>query len=237
MYEQLNIKPLCMTVDGETIAGRQVASTEATAPTTLFLHGGGKSSGERVMYLMTPLAERGMSSVAIDFSGHGRSTGRLEESSLRKRTLEAASALNWLDKSQPATLCGSSMGAHNAIRLLQYVPARALILFCPAVYSRTAFDVPFNKGFSKIIREPDSWRNSETFDILSNFTGRLLVLIGSRDGVIPQELPETLLQSASHASCKELFTVSDADHFLHAWIKQHPAVLSDVLSKLSDYLS
>jgi pimeloyl-ACP methyl ester carboxylesterase len=237
MYESLNTQPLHARVDGENIAGRIVSATGEPAPSVLFLHGAGKSSGERVMYLMIPLAERGVPSVSIDFSGHGSSTGRLKDSSLRKRTAEAAAALRWLDDTRQVVLCGSSMGAHSAIRLLQDISVRALILFCPAVYSRDAFDVPFNGGFSQIIRRPDSWRQSEAFDILPNFKGRLLVLMGELDSVIPRGLPEALLEAATNASTKELLTIPNADHLLHGWIERHPEVCSQVVAKLTEYMS
>jgi uncharacterized protein len=206
----------------ETISLTIVRDASGHVPTVLFLHGAGTSSGARVSYLTKLIAERGVSSVAMDFSGHGASTGTLQDSSLAKRTLEARMALRLLSK-EHIVVCGSSMGAHVAIRMLEYAKVESLILFCPAVYSQDAFTVPFNRGFSKLIREPGSWQRSETFGMLQRFKGRLLIFVGEKDDVIPTTLPLLLREAAREAYWKELITIPMADHKLHNWLQQHPS--------------
>jgi pimeloyl-ACP methyl ester carboxylesterase len=221
--------------------GRETISFATTKvgedrPTLLFLHGAGTSSGERVSYLTALLARVGRSSVAIDFSGHGESTGTLPSSSLNKRTQEAKALLTLFTDEQPIGICGSSMGAHVAIRMLEFSPSENLFLFCPAVYSSAAYDVQFDQGFSKIIREPGSWLQSETFSILKNYEGRVLIFMGERDEVVPSALPGMLIDSAERAKRKELVIIPSADHKLHAWLQHHPSDAQSVVEKMADYL-
>jgi alpha-beta hydrolase superfamily lysophospholipase len=100
-------------VGREKLVGNIISDNTENEPTLLFLHGAGKATKERSNYIAFELAKHGIRSFSFDFSGHGESSGKLEESSLRKRVEEASAALNFLNHSEAVTLYGSSMGAHT----------------------------------------------------------------------------------------------------------------------------
>lgn len=85
-------------------------------------------------------AEQGLSSTRFDYSGHGRSGGRLDEGTIG-RWLEEADAIFTEVTKGPQIIIGSSMGGYIALLLLQKLlldrPAeaqriKALLLIAPA---------------------------------------------------------------------------------------------------------
>lgn len=86
---------------------------------------------------------------------------------------------------------GSSMGAYNAIRLTQLHRVDALVLIVPGVYTPSAYEVPFGPDFSAIIRRERSWIDSDAWDILSRFEGRLHIVQGAEHNRLWSLLAET----------------------------------------------
>jgi len=202
---------------GETLAGVTAKNKNADIPSFLFLHGAGQSDKSRAFYLMERFQSRGISTCAFDFSGHGSSSGDLKKSSLQRRTDEAACAIKkFLAQDKPMTVCGSSMSGHTAIRLLDEVSnIGSLILFCPAAYDRDAYSVPFNNGFTSIIKEKGSWEKSEIFSLLEEYTGKLLIFIGENDEVIPKGVIELLDKHSTKATKKEIVVIPECNHMIH----------------------
>jgi hypothetical protein len=104
------------------------------------------------------------------------------------------------------------MGAYNAIKLLETRKLEALVLVVPGVYTPAAYELPFGAGFTAAIRQERSWDNTDAWDILAEFSGRLLVIAAEHDTVIPSEIPERLLQSARKSSWRKLHIVPGAQH-------------------------
>src|SRR6218665_1293314 len=99
----------------------------------LFLHGGGPAtSSEGTRYLREDRAARGIASVALDFSGHGRSGGRMEGASPDRRREEALRLVDSLQPPRPRAIVATSMAGHVACRLVETLQPEALVLFCPA---------------------------------------------------------------------------------------------------------
>lgn len=219
----------------EEIAAKFVVADPAKAVSTLFLHGAGKATKERALPIATRLAsEFGISSMLFDFSGHGESTGELTESSLRRRVNEATDAVRVGGLVQPLTICGFSMGGPIAISLLQNQVVRTLVLFYSAAYSRAVTDLKFGDPlFSSTIRQHESWRDSESFEILKGFRGNLLVVTGENDDVIPHEIPKLFIESATHAKSRELISIPDAPHLLIPSILQSEDSFSTIVSKIA----
>ena len=181
----MSITRVTFQVGKETLVGNIVTNNMGDQPRLLFIHGAGTASRDRTLALALKLAENNISSFAFDLSGHGESTGKLEESSLVKRAIEAKEALKFLTKESSIGICAFSMGGHVALELLKTNPIKALILFAPAIYDKEAFEVPFNKNFSEIIRKHESWKKADVVNALEDFTGNLLICIGDKDEVIP----------------------------------------------------
>jgi pimeloyl-ACP methyl ester carboxylesterase len=119
---------------------------------------------------------------------------------------------------------GSSMGAYNAIRLTQSYQVGALVLIVPGVYTPSAYEVPFGPDFSAVIRRERSWVDSDAWEILSRFEGRLLVIAAEHDAVIPLEIPQRLVAAATRAQSSELHVVRGAEHNrLWSLLEEEPA--------------
>lgn len=127
------------------------------------------------------------------------------------------------------------MSGYTAIKLTESVAVERLVLIVPAVYRRDVYDVPF-KDFTPLIREPGSWRDSDAWDLLAQFKGRLLMIVAGRDEVIPSGVIEGIQRTASAASSIEVVTVADAPHGIIKFFREHPSELERVQQKLTDFL-
>ena len=204
----------------------------------LFIHGAGagNSSKEKVLAFSDDLTRQDVSIFAMDHSGAGEDAPNIKKSSLKKRLEEALEAIGqYFSQEEPITICASSMGGHIAIRLLEHVQVKNLILLAPAIYNRRAFDVPFGDGFTEIIREPESWRDSETLAILEKFRGRMLIVYGTKDEVIPRGVIDLLDRHSPGITEKEILLIKDSTHALFGWMKSDPAVARRISQKVTEF--
>lgn len=176
----------------------------------LMLHGGGKD--RTVFYKYRNLLDTlGFGTTIFDFLGHGETRGDIHESSLFNRTMQAEAVI----ASQGLVLTGCmgvSMGAYNALQLSKAIQFQSLILMVPGVYSTPAYKVKFGPAFSAIIRKHRSWEHTDAWDIAAEFNGNLLVIAAENDAIIPSEIPEKLLSSASCCCQKQLLIIPEAGH-------------------------
>ncbi|WP_137935719.1 alpha/beta fold hydrolase [Chitinivorax sp. B] len=197
----------------------------------LMLHGAGQASRQQFLALRYALLKQGRASVAADLIGHGETGGLIQHSSLSLRTQQTQAVIQATDLAGPLSLLGSSMGAYNAIRLSTLYPTVQLILCVPGIYIPAAYAVPFGPAFSAIIRQPDSWQHSDAWEILSGFTGRLLIVAAEQDAVIPAAIVERLYTSANRARERELVWLP-TNHAIWPWLDQHPAHLAALCDKI-----
>jgi pimeloyl-ACP methyl ester carboxylesterase len=177
------------TIDYRIPAGEEIiacsvdyADVERT-PAVICLHGGGPTGRHSMEYLAIALQAQGESVIRFDFSGQGDSTGEMAESSLAKRLLETKSVLDYFGLDDKISVIGTSMGGHIACALTKEVLIENLILFGPAAYTTRAWGVAFGSGFTEIIREENSFLDSDIVDLLRDFSGNALYFIGSDDEV------------------------------------------------------
>ena len=201
----------------------------------LCIHGAGKSDRTRYAELRSALQERGFGSVSFDCVGHGETGGLIEQSSLVGRTGQAEAVLRARALGNSLTVIGASMGAYNAIKLTRERRIDSLILIVPAVYTPDAYQVPFGPGFSAIIRQNRSWEKTDAWEHMGDFTGSLLVIAAENDDVIPFEIPQRLIASASSACWKKLRVVKGAGHAVLPslfWNRSplHEDIMDDVVS-------
>ncbi len=202
----------------------------------LYLHGGGTSDKHTTGYLQESLRRFDITGYSFDFSGQGATPTALRESSLEHRCREAQSAISKFRLTEPLTVCGSSMGGYIAIKLLETYAIEHLILFCPAVYDRKAFSLSFDEKFSSVIRVKDSWKNSDAFEILDKFTGKILIITGEKDEVIPPELLVQLATALTHASYKEIITIPGCPHKIHGWLRTEPIWTEKIADAIAAFL-
>ena len=199
----------------------------------LLIHGAGQSERGRFAALRSALQRRAVGSTAFDCIGHGQTGGQLGESSLASRTRQAAAVAEARHGAAPLAVVGTSMGAYNAIKLLETRRVESLVLVVPGVYTPAAYELPFDARFSAVIRAPRSWDATDAWDILGQFTGRLLVIAAQNDAVIPPEIPQRLVDAARQASWRQLHVVAGAQHNrLFAQLAERPADFAATLEQV-----
>ena len=173
----------------ENITGTIIGTNTEKKSDFIFLHGAGKSTKEKAHGFFDTLLFKTIPNITtFDFSGHGESSGTLKKSSLQKRIFETKTAIDLYTTKSQLTVCGTSMGGYIALTMLDYYNVKNLILFAPAVYNDEALALPFDAGFTEAIRKPKSWQKSSVLQSLENFTGNLLLVIGTQDEVIPKDV-------------------------------------------------
>ncbi|MHA4866852.1 alpha/beta hydrolase [Duganella sp. PWIR1] len=196
--------------DGEVLKADHYVGRDSNR--ILYLHGAGGSTRRGHHMLRSALQQRGLGSVCFDAIGHGETGGTFAQSSVASRTRQAQAVLAARPLPEPLVIVGSSMGAYNAIRLTQQHRVDALVLIVPGVYTPSAYEVPFGPEFSAIIRRERSWADSDAWEILSRFEGRLLVIHAEHDATIPLEISERLVAAATSAQSRQLHIVQGAEH-------------------------
>ncbi|MFI8233848.1 alpha/beta fold hydrolase [Streptomyces sp. NPDC085900] len=211
--------------DGEQLSG--VYGGDPSGVTAVVLHGAGTSSTERLLPLVRQFVAHGCRGVAFDFSGHGESTGKLTELSLRRRFEQAVAVIDaYAGADGPLVLVGFSMSGQTVADLVRHYGDRvaALGLCAPAVYSAEAWDVPFGDGngrFSGIIRQPDSWRKAPALEVLRAYEGRAVLAVPGTDAVIPTAVTEAVQDALTARAQYTRLDLPDAQHQLGMWFRDH----------------
>jgi len=216
--------------------GSQLGRPPGERPRLLSLHGGGQTDHRRMDYLLEPLAAAGWASAAFDHIGHGTTGGSLLGSSLQDRLAQARSVIGALGLQRPGALLATSMGGHIACRLLDELQPRLLVLFSPAAYVAEAESLPFGPAFQQALRSSTGFAASPAFAALRRFRGRLLLVWGEHDGVIPPAVQALYARSAATAQV-EVLHLPGADHRLHLWLQQHPQPAAQLQQRLLELLA
>lgn len=199
----------------------------------LLLHGAGTANKKGFDELRKSLAIKGDGSCAFDFVGHGETGGDIHLSSLQNRVEQVLEVIKSRRLPSPISLIASSMSGYVALKLTELIEIGNLVLIAPAVYSKKAYSVPFGPEFSNIIRQPYSWRDSDAWEILSNYKGNLLILAAENDQVIPEEIIERIYASAQGAKFRKIVIVKGAIHSLARWLNEHPASLPEIVQEIA----
>ncbi len=204
----------------------------------LVLHGAGQSCRERFRQMREHFWGAGISSVAFDCIGHGDTGGDLKGTSLKSRTEQACRVLDTLSRSSPFSILAGSMGGYTAVKLTEQYPVANLLLSGPAMYTAEAYAAPFNGGFTEIIRRPKSWEASDAWEILSRFPGRLLIVSGENDAVIPPGVIRGIYESAKNARERTLYVAPNASHNVITDLRANdPARLAEVMALMTRILT
>jgi len=213
----MNIQHFSIQTSDEILSAFQVSSDVNTKPSCVLLHWAGQSNKERLVPIAWELAKIGISSIWFDFSGHGLSTSNTRNS-IKKRIYEADCAIQFLDQQKPMILCGFSMSGQVVLNLLsKYTNISHIILFAPALYHVDALDIEFGPEFTTLLREHESWKNNNSQSILEHFTGKILIVVGSEDVVIPKDIPNIIRDHSKNASEVTIHTIEWAPHMLAGW--------------------
>jgi hypothetical protein len=102
------------TADGEILAYSRYVPAASLNRRVLSLRGAGPADRERIGYLAEHLVSRGFSAFCFDFSGHGKSTAKLQQSSLVRRAVQTKAAIEFMPQF-PTVLIGTSYGRPRRI--------------------------------------------------------------------------------------------------------------------------
>ncbi|MGD8293390.1 MAG: alpha/beta fold hydrolase [Desulfobacterales bacterium] len=222
--------------DGQTLIG-DIISTRSQ-PKVLILHGAGDASRDNFRLFREQLLINGIASAAFDFVGHGDTGGDLKRSSLVSRTRQTCRVLSSVNIEQPFSVIAASMGGYTAVKLLEYYPVKNLILVVPAMYDSKAYKVPFNKGFTQIIRRPQSWDDSDAWQVLSEYKGRLFIVAAEKDTVIPLAVVNKIYDSAVNAEKRLRFIAPRASHAVFTDLRsKNPEMFCSVFGQIVEMLA
>jgi alpha-beta hydrolase superfamily lysophospholipase len=189
--------------------GLWLPNDDPKAPVLLFLHGAGRSIDDN-SYRAEHMRALGFSVFAIDYRGFGRSTAELPSETAVYEDARAAWA--WLAQNQPDRpryLFGHSLGGAIAIQLATEVPdARGLIV------EGTFTSIPEVFQSMKWGWLPVTALITQRFDSISKIDKvkvPLLVVHGSRDGLVRPALAQTLYERAR--APKKFVLVEGGTHY------------------------
>ncbi|MEU1076718.1 MULTISPECIES: alpha/beta fold hydrolase [unclassified Streptomyces] len=229
--------------DGERISCA-VAEPDGVIPsvTVVLLHGAGTGDKARLAELGEDFRVRGHRVLALDFSGHGASSGELAELSLERRFRQARAAIDaFVPPGQSLVLTGFSMSGQTVADLAAHYGSRVagIGLCAPAVYADAAWSEPFGaepgapgtppdapvSRFTEILRTPDSWRGSRALDVLRALRTRVVLAVPEVDEIIPYAVTEAVTEalSAGNESRFTRLVFEGAHHRLGFWFREHPA--------------
>lgn len=213
--------------DGERLSGVLGDGGGPGMPTAVLLHGAGNGSARRLLPLLEEFVVRGCRALAFDFSGHGDSTGRLAELSLRRRFEQAVAVIEARTPAGgPLILVGFSMSGQTVADLARHYGRRVVTLgLCaPAVYAPQAWSLPFGDGtgrFTEILRTPGSWRSAPALAALRAYEGRAVLAVPGTDAVIPPEVTEAVAAALTARAAFTRLDLPDAEHRLGLWFHGH----------------
>ncbi len=205
-------------------------------PQVFCLHGAGVSNRKIFDTLRKSLLENNISSCALDFIGYGETRGSVFESSLKSRTEQAIAVIEETKFIKPLVIIAGSMGAYNAIKLTELYPVDLLVLSGPAVYRKDAYEVNFGDKFSSLIRETKSWKDTDAWEILNRFKGKVLIIEAENDSVIPPEIIQRIYESANNSSYREIIKILNAPHRLMSYLADNNKDLKVVIDKIIESL-
>jgi uncharacterized protein len=234
----VQIQEFPLQVDEETISCAETPADDARGR-ALLMHGAGVGCKDRYLPLLADLASMGITATAFDFSGHGRSSGRVEELSLAKRLRQAESVLAAVNAERlPVLAIGFSMSGQTVCDLLasSVNEIKAAVLGCPAVYAEEARCLEFGRPeFTQVLRRDGSWRSSTAFDALRSFTGPVMVVRPPGDAVIPSAVTQQILHSCPPGV--EDVVLDGATHEIYRWLEQRPRARRVLAGRMARLIS
>jgi uncharacterized protein len=171
------------------------------------------------------LADNGVASLLFDFSGYGRSTGRVDWSQFEQDAIVAFDCLQSLTPALPRSVLGFSLGSGIAAAIINRVAARRLVL-CAAFTSfrDAARSVGIPAGLSFLV--PPIWRAEES---LRGCTLPVLVVHGEKDRLFPVQMARDL--AARCGPNAELVIVPGVAH-TQPFRKPHLSYWGPIVSRL-----
>jgi pimeloyl-ACP methyl ester carboxylesterase len=241
------------------IAFRRRAPVRTGAPGVVWLSGfRSDMDSTKATALDAEAARRGLALLRLDYSGHGRSEGRLEDGTI-SRWLEEVLALVRAESEGPQVVIGSSMGGYLALLAARALHEagetdriKGLILIAPAVdFTEALIWAKAPEEARRAIMDEGAWRRPSAYASEPDCFTRALIEDGRKHlllgGMIRTRAPTVVLQGMrdedvpfSHALAlmqrlggdpATLTLVKDGDHRLSR--PQDLELLFDALGRMA----
>ncbi len=190
------------TEDGLTLAAWWVTPAQATDTAVIAFPGNAGHRGYRLP-LARALAERGLAVLLVEYRGYGGNPGSPSEEGLLS---DARAAHSWVATRGMARVVyfGESLGSGPATALALEHPPHALVL-------RSPYTSLVEVGRTHYPFLPVGLLLKDRYPIEEQIAGvsaRVVVIAGSRDGIVPFELSERVAAAAGAV----LISIENADH-------------------------
>jgi fermentation-respiration switch protein FrsA (DUF1100 family) len=195
------------TDDGVDLRGWWVAAAAPNGTSIIVFNGNVGNRAYRAA-LAAPLARRGYSVLLFDYRGYGGNSGSPTEEGLAQDARAALRFVKTRTGVDPNRIVhfGESLGAAVAIRLATEQQPAALIL-------RSPFTSLAAVGQHHYPYLPVRWLLRDQFpskDRIRDVKSPVLVIMGTRDGIVPAEQSRELFEAANQP--KRLEVIPGADH-------------------------
>ncbi len=209
------IRDVSFKSNDERLSGRtyQPPGGRSSKPGLLFVHG--LHSNQEGYHVRATAAATALDTVCLtfDLSGHGRSTGQLDNLTPRDHLTDLLAAYDNLvlqDNVDSARLgiCAASYGAYLTALLVSLKPVKALLLRAPALYSDDIVRMPIGRRRRSA---PVAGPNAALTNI-GQFRGRLLILESGNDELIPHSVVKAYVEAAHGNAHHQV--IADATHRL-----------------------
>tara|TARA_B100000378_G_scaffold211652_1_gene174683 strand:- start:1805 stop:2560 length:756 start_codon:yes stop_codon:yes gene_type:complete len=202
---------------------------ERTDEVLLYLMGSTSTRKRQQELVEAIVRDTGMSTLVIDYTGHGESPFELEDIRPAQHLLEVITAYDWIAQHYPnatISIVSGSYGAFLAAHLIAYRPVEKLVLRVPAIYKPEAlYDVwgdrmedeekyrimseAYRRNIPSLKAHPIFEKNAK------QFTGKTFVVVHSEDELIPSEVTDVYIEAFS----ADYYI---ADGFKHAVSQSNP---------------
>ncbi len=190
-------------------------------PGVLFYHGSG-SKGEKYYRAGEKFAKEGITALAFNFRGCGKSEGGYSSQTYQDAFDDALKAYDFLLSQKYVDTarigaCGGSFGGFVVSMVLPQLKIKSLVLLSPSAHKgllSTKIDMGSLEREVKYFAVRSNWESSESFKNIAEFKGQLLIIKSENDENIPPEVPDKYYREASQVLRKEMKVIEGADHRL-----------------------
>lgn len=204
------------TISGAELRGFRYDGVDPTEPTILFFYGNGSTALGMDPYLRD-LSVRGPSILVYDFRGYGFSAGKAHLATFCEDALQLYDDAVKTTPGGRVVVFGASMGTTVASYVAAHRNVAGLILGMPIASAAEEGPIYLQQAevppaiASHVVPSKDATLLFGEAAELKNYTGPLLILVGTRDTLVPMKQGHEIL-AASDSLSKQIVEVPGADH-------------------------
>src|ERR1035437_6825461 len=234
------MKDITIECSGYSVAADWYEGT-STDKILLALYGYSSKKANQTELVSSIVASTDMSALVFDYSGHGDSPFKLEDTRPAQHFLEVIYAFDWLKDQYPnaeISVMGTSCGGFLATQLTKYRSFDKLILRAPAIYQPNDFytlnsEINSDSGWAakdSFRKDKAALANHPLLARASSFSGKTLVVVHGSDEVIPKETTDAYIKAFD----AEVYA---AEGFSHSLVNMPRDKVVEYQNKISDWLN